>query len=64
MSISLTVKKSSKSRKVTVEMDADRLERLAASFGFLNPDFIKSLDRAEGDYRASRYHKIRSLRDL
>ncbi|OGY99809.1 MAG: hypothetical protein A2945_02325 [Candidatus Liptonbacteria bacterium RIFCSPLOWO2_01_FULL_52_25] len=64
MSINLTVKQKLKGRRVTVEMDADRLERLAASFGFLNPDFIGSLNRAEKDYEAGRYRKIHSLRDV
>lgn len=64
MSITLTVKPKQKNKKIIVEMDAGRLERLAASFGFLNPDFLSSLDRAEKDYEAGRYRKIKSLRDL
>ena len=43
MSINLTVRQKLKGRRVTVEMDADRLERLAAGFGFLHPDFIERL---------------------
>lgn len=64
MSITLTVKQKVKNRKITVEMDAEKLERLAASFGFLSPNFLSSLDRAEKDYAAGRYRKIKSLRDL
>ena len=64
MSIDLKVKQNLKGRKVTVEMDADKLERLVASFGFLNPNFVESLDRAEKDYEFGRYRKIKSLRDL
>ncbi|MEK7193502.1 MAG: hypothetical protein AAB652_01815 [Patescibacteria group bacterium] len=64
MSIDLAVKRNLKNRKVTVQIDADKLERLAASFGFLNPDFLKSLDRAEKNYAAGRYRKIKSLRDV
>lgn len=64
MSITLTVKPKQKNKKITVEMNVERLERLAASFGFLNPDFLSSLDKAEKDYEAGRYHKIKSLRDL
>ncbi len=30
-----------KSDNVVIEMNADRFERLAASFGMLNPDFLK-----------------------
>ncbi|KKW16979.1 MAG: hypothetical protein UY56_C0005G0004 [Parcubacteria group bacterium GW2011_GWA1_50_14] len=61
MSIDLAIKRNLKNRKITVEMDADRLERLAASFGFLSPDFLKSLNRAEKDYAVGRYRKIKSL---
>ena len=64
MSITFAVKQKLKNKKVTVEMDAGRLERLAASFGFLNPDFLSSLDRAEKNYEAGQYRKIKSLRDL
>ncbi len=64
MSITFAVKQKLKNKKITVEMDAGRLERLVASFGFLNPDFLSSLGRAEKDYGAGRYRKIKSLRDL
>lgn len=52
------------SRKIRIEVDADKFERLAADFGLFNPDFLKSLDRAEGDYRAGRVEKITSLKAL
>ncbi len=64
MSIDLTVKQNSKSRRVTVEMDANKLERLVASFGFLSRDFVESLNRAEKDYASGRYRKVKSLQDL
>mgnify|MGYP001567158062 FL=1 len=64
MSIDLTIKQNLKGKKVTVQMDADKLERLVASFGFLNPDFVKSLNRAEKDFEAGKYRKIKSLKDL
>ncbi|MEK7473442.1 MAG: hypothetical protein AAB668_01800 [Patescibacteria group bacterium] len=47
-----------------VKMDAQRFERLANVFGYFNPDFLKSLDRAEEDARKGRVHKINSLKDL
>ena len=61
----ITVKKSGNgSRKVLVEIDANRLERLAANLGFFNQDFLNSLDRAEKDYTVGRTRKVRSLRTL
>lgn len=51
-------------KKVTIEFDADKFEKLAADFGFLNPEIIKRLDKAERDVKAGRIRKIKSLKDL
>lgn len=66
MTLTLTIKpKTAKAaRKVVVEMDADKLERMAAYFGMLNPDFLASIERAERDYRAGRVRNVRSLQEL
>ena len=53
-----------RAKKISVELDASRFERLAASFGLFNPDFLKSLDRAEKDYQAGRVKKVSSLGEL
>lgn len=45
-------------------MDADKFERLAANLGFLNTEFLKSLEEAEKDYKAGRIKKIKSLKEL
>lgn len=66
-SIALTIKPrtaSRRNRKIVVEMDADRLEKLAAAFGMLNPDFLKSIHRAEEDYRRGRVYEVESLEEL
>lgn len=63
-SLNLTIRPQGDTRKVLVELDADKLEKLAANFGFFSHDFLKSLDRAERDYRSGRIRKIRSLREL
>lgn len=52
------------SRKILLEIDAHKFERLAATFGFFNPDFIDSLDRAESDYQNRRVKTIASLKEL
>jgi hypothetical protein len=64
-SLTLTIKPAvARSRKIRIEVDADKFERLAADFGLFNPDFLKSLDQAENDIRAGRIKKIAALRDL
>jgi len=62
-SLNFTIKKSKHSRKILVEIDADRLERLASALGFFSSEFLKSLQRAEKDYKAHRIKKIKSLRE-
>ena len=47
-----------------VELDLDKLERLAASLDFFGSDFLKSLEQAEKDEKAGKLHKLKSLRDL
>ncbi len=51
-------------RDVLVKINADQFERLAATFGFFNPEFLKSLQRAEKDIKQGRTRKIKSLKDL
>ena len=64
-SLTFTLKpKRNTAKKIVVEMDADRLERLAANFGMFNPDFLASVKRAERDYEAGRIREIHSLREL
>ena len=60
----IAIKTTSVGRKVIVELDADRLERLASHLGFYNSDFLQSLDRAEQDYKAGRVREVASLREL
>lgn len=60
----ITVLDKPTSRKIRVEIDADKLERLAASLGFFNLDFIESLERAEQDYKTGRTKKVKSLKEI
>ncbi len=50
--------------KITVELDRNRLERLAGDLGFFSTEFLASLDRAEEDIRAGRTRTVNSLRTL
>jgi len=64
-SLSVTIKpKTSRNRKFLIEMDFDKFERLAANLGFFSADFLKSLNRAEKDYKTGKVKKIKSLKDL
>ena len=64
-SLKVKIRSSRKQRKkFTVEVDANKFERLAADFGFFNPEFLKSIERAEKDYKMGRAKKINSLREL
>ena len=64
-SLHITIRQDKKRPKKTIiEFDADKFERLAAAFGFFNPEFLKSLDRPEKDIKAGRAKRLRSLKDL
>ncbi len=61
----LTIKtKKSSSDSYTVEMDAKKLEKLAASMGFFSDDFLESLDKSEKDYKKGRVKKLNNRRVL
>lgn len=51
-------------RKIVVEMDADRLEKMAAVFGMFNPAFLEAVEQSERDYKAGRVRRVNSLREL
>ena len=51
-------------RKVRVEFDAERFERLAAGLGFFSPQFIASINRAEKEISEGKAKRLRSLKDL
>ena len=60
----MTIHKNLTTRKLMVELDAEKLERLAASLDFFGDDFLKSLDRAEKDEKVGNIKRLGSLRDL
>lgn len=61
-SLTLTIGSQVKNpKKILVEMDFEKFERLVANLGFFNQDFLKSVDLAEKDYKNGRIKKIRSL---
>ena len=64
VSLNITITQGKKLNKRTVEFDVGQFERLAAALNMFNPDFLKSVARAEKDYKAGRVIKFKSLKDL
>jgi hypothetical protein len=56
--------KTKNSDKLHIELDAGKFEKLLADFGYFSDDFIKSVERAEADFRGGKCKKIRSLKEL
>lgn len=51
-------------RKVIVELDAQRFERLAAHLGLFSNEFISSLEQSEREAKQGKLIRLRSLKDL
>ena len=51
-------------RKVIIEIDLDKWERLADTLGMYRPEFIKTLHHSLAESRRGRVRKISSLKDL
>ena len=63
--LAITIKYPEKiGKKVLIEMNADKFEKLAADLGLFNLDFLESMERAEKDVRAGRVYKLKSLKEL
>jgi hypothetical protein len=60
----ITVERKPKSKRIVLEIDADKLERLAASLGLLSPSFLDSISRSEKEIALGKTKRLRSLREL
>ena len=60
----LTILQKPKSRKITVDINLDKWERLADVFGFYQPSFLKSISKSLKESRSGRVRKIESLNEL
>ena len=60
----ITIERKPKSQRVIVEIDAEKLERLAATLGLFNEEFLNSLSRSERDITLGKTKRLRSLREL
>lgn len=63
-SLTITVQPRPAKKKIVIEMDAGRFERVAADLGLFNQEFIESLGNAEKEVAQKKLRKLRSLRDL
>ena len=64
VSLNITITQGKTANKKMVEFNVDQLERLAAALNMFNPDFLKSVARAEKDYKEGRFRELKSLKDL
>lgn len=64
LNISIKTQVKQNNKKIVVELDANKFEKIAGDFGLFNPEFLDSVNRAEKDYKAGRVQKIKSLRSL
>jgi hypothetical protein len=53
-----------KSKRIIVEIDADKLERLAASLGLFSSSFLDSISRSEKEIALGKTKRLRDLREL
>jgi hypothetical protein len=60
----ITVERKPNSGGIVVEIDADKLERLAASLGLLSPSFLGSSSRSEEEIAVGKTKRLRNLREL
>ena len=60
----ITVMRKPKSKRIIVEIDADKLERLAASLGLFSSSFLDSMSRSEKEIALGKTKRLRDLREL
>ena len=61
---SINVERRWKPKRMVVEIDAGRLERLAASLDLLSPSFLNSISRSEEEIALGKTKRLRNLRQL
>jgi hypothetical protein len=60
----ITVERRPKSKRILVEIDADKLERLAASLALFSSSFLDSMSRSEKEIALGKTKRLRNLREL
>lgn len=62
--LKLNIRPKTRGRRVVVEIDADRFERLAADLGFFGKEFLASIGRAEREISGRKLNRLQGLRGL
>ena len=60
----LSLKITKKAKTYTIELDANRFERVAAALGMFSDEFLLSIAQSEKEIRAGKTKRLRSLSDL
>lgn len=60
----LTILPQPTAQKIRIEVDKEQWERISASLGFFNKEFLESLERADREVAQGKAKRLRSLRDL
>ena len=60
----ITVERRPKSKRILVEIDADKLERLAASLGLFSSSLVDSISSSEKEIALGKTKRLRNLREL
>ncbi|MGB7593595.1 MAG: hypothetical protein WCD04_05690 [Terriglobia bacterium] len=60
----VTIERKPKCKRIIVEIDADKLERLAASLGLFSSSFLDSMSRSEEEIALGKTKRLRNLREL
>jgi hypothetical protein len=60
----ITVERKPKSKRIIVEIDADKLERLAASLGLFSSSLVDSISSSEKEIALGKTKRLRNLREL
>jgi len=48
-------------KKILIKLGVEKMEKLLSLLGFFNPEFLKSLERAERNIKEGKIRKIKSL---
>lgn len=64
VSLNITIKQGKKRGSKVIQFSLEEFERLAASFGMINPEIVKRINKAEKDVKSGKIRKINSLKDL
>lgn len=62
--LTIKIQRHKKQKKIFIELDADKFERIAGDLGLFNKDFLESMDRSERDYKSGRIREVASLKEL